>query len=1130
MLGGASFQSLAVFSFNFFRSYYSIIMKSFRLLFFLIILNSFLCGQFLDFTSGSGFSIDPGYDTMGSTVDSSGISFSGLDNQVISGVWSSNIDLSSMSSISQIPLYGSITSAPSSSFLVVLYDSAFNSVELTGGNWSDLASQGYTTLSIPSSSFAWNDVMAIEIVTGGLGSSISGVLTGFGFNTPGLVELVALGCLSFTEGFSQDLGYPITAPLGPMEPGFHVRGTGFNLSSSGMWDTAQDFSVISSATELRLYGTATSAPSSSFSVVLYDSAFNSVELTGGNWSDLASQGYTTLSIPSSSFAWDDVMAIDIYNGGIGNAIDVTFTMLCAYGEENDSDGDGTPDEEDAFPNDPNEWIDTDGDTIGNNADTDDDNDTYSDVNDAFPLDASEWVDTDGDTLGNNADADDDNDTYLDANDAFPLDASEWLDSDGDLVGDNSDAFPNDPSETTDTDGDGVGDNSDLVVENWLFDQCNLQPLMYGDHYYGTAVSYAASLNLSTYNTNFYRFECNAGVNGEYGTQAVYLNISDTGLNYQLAILGVENLGNPMSFAIKSIGEEYSEREYSDQIGQVITLSRMGDIYFAFSIGMYDDAWDSDGSYYNKDWGWAKISVSPSLTMVWPIQPPSLSLISSKQVYGGDSYKGNRVSGIIVGEETAIETTPNLPIPSSVPILPDLEDFYESQNGDDPMIINATPTDGYPTNFTYQWYHNNFAIPSIYGGENSSFSIDSSDIRNGTYRIEVTNDAGTTSAEFEYRVFEDADGDGLSDYRESNILGTNPNLSDTDSDGLNDYDEVITHLTDPNVYDSDSDGLSDGDEVNTYSSDPLDSDSDDDGLSDGSEVSTHLTDPIDADSDNDKLIDGYEVNKSLTDPNDTDSDDDGLSDFDEVVNFTFIEGYFTWEEARLDAISRGGHLATITSIDEWDKFTTLLDEIDYRNQSRGVAIGGTDQNSEGDWEWVTGEPWTIEFWHEAEPNDSGDGGVSEDYLGIYNTNPYTWYDYNNFSGSSLQNYVLEKPHTDPNDADSDDDGISDGNEINIYSSNPLSSDTSGDGFSDGFIVSEGLNPTSDYSALRTRTIEQVKDLRPGSTVIEVSGNQASVQLQMEESSDLQTWEDTGTPATMTIPADTDTKFFRFKMAE
>ena len=59
---------------------------------------------------------------------------------------------------------------------------------------------------------------------------------------------------------------------------------------------------------------------------------------------------------------------------------------------------------------------------------------------------------------------------------------------------------------------------------------------------------------------------------------------------------------------------------------------------------------------------------------------------------------------------------------------------------------------------------------------------------------------------------------------------------------------------------------------------------------------------------------------------------------------------------------------------------------------------------------------------------------------------------------------------------------------------------------------------------------MQDLRSGSVMIEVSGNQATMQLQMEESSDLQTWEDTGDPATMTIPADIDTKFFRFKMAE
>ncbi len=51
----------------------------------------------------------------------------------------------------------------------------------------------------------------------------------------------------------------------------------------------------------------------------------------------------------------------------------------------DSDGDGFPDSEDDFPFDPNEWLDTDGDGIGNNADTDDDNDTLLDFQDPWPL-------------------------------------------------------------------------------------------------------------------------------------------------------------------------------------------------------------------------------------------------------------------------------------------------------------------------------------------------------------------------------------------------------------------------------------------------------------------------------------------------------------------------------------------------------------------------------------------------------------------------------------------------------------------------------------------------------------------------------------------------------------------------
>ena len=75
------------------------------------------------------------------------------------------------------------------------------------------------------------------------------------------------------------------------------------------------------------------------------------------------------------------------------------------------------------------------------------------------------MDTDGDLIGNNADTDDDGDGVDDASDAFPLDPSETLDSDGDEVGDNADAFPLDATETTDSDSDGVGDNSDAYPNN-----------------------------------------------------------------------------------------------------------------------------------------------------------------------------------------------------------------------------------------------------------------------------------------------------------------------------------------------------------------------------------------------------------------------------------------------------------------------------------------------------------------------------------------------------------------------------------------------------------------------------------------------------------------------------------------
>jgi len=167
-----------------------------------------------------------------------------------------------------------------------------------------------------------------------------------------------------------------------------------------------------------------------------------------------------------AFPLDDSESADTDGDGTGNNADT------------DDDNDGVPDSEDAFPLDATETEDFDGDGIGDNADTDDDNDGVSDGNDAFPYDDSESADTDGDGIGNNADTDDDNDGVPDDEDAFPLDETETEDFDGDGIGDNADTdddndgipdsqdvFPFDGSEALDTDGDGIGNNADTDDDN-----------------------------------------------------------------------------------------------------------------------------------------------------------------------------------------------------------------------------------------------------------------------------------------------------------------------------------------------------------------------------------------------------------------------------------------------------------------------------------------------------------------------------------------------------------------------------------------------------------------------------------------------------------------------------------------
>ena len=103
-----------------------------------------------------------------------------------------------------------------------------------------------------------------------------------------------------------------------------------------------------------------------------------------------------------------------------------------------------------------------------------DGDGVSNLEDAFVYSGEEWEDVDEDGLGDNladdnigevSDAllDSDGDGHINKYDDFPYNPNEHLDSDGDGIGDEGDFFPNDPEKSLmpDMDGDGVEDSVDL---------------------------------------------------------------------------------------------------------------------------------------------------------------------------------------------------------------------------------------------------------------------------------------------------------------------------------------------------------------------------------------------------------------------------------------------------------------------------------------------------------------------------------------------------------------------------------------------------------------------------------------------------------------------------------------------
>jgi len=91
-------------------------------------------------------------------------------------------------------------------------------------------------------------------------------------------------------------------------------------------------------------------------------------------------------------------------------------------------------------------------------------------------------------------------------------------------------------------------------------------------------------------------------------------------------------------------------------------------------------------------------------------------------------------------------------------------------------------------------------------------------------------------------------------------------------------------------------------------------------------------------------------------------------------YYLISGTLSWYDANAYAQNMGGTLAVITSAEENEIVSQLLNE---------VVIGGCwlgAESTSGEWKWVTGEEFVYSNWGEGEPNNNG--GI-EFYLENYN---------------------------------------------------------------------------------------------------------------------------------------------------
>ena len=790
---------------------------------------------------------------------------------------------------------------------------------------------------------------------------------------------------------------------------------------------------------------------------------------------------------------------DLDNDGVFNNED-----LCMEGDDdwfsnsaNDYDGDGCQDSTEDLDDDNDYLSDLQEAIIGTNAtNPDTDGDGYLDGLDDYPLDASEWLDTDNDGIGNNADTDDDNDGWADLfenmcgtnsldSGSIPNDFDgdgdcDEVDSDDDNDGtsDSMDAFPFDSSADADTDGDGMPDTMfvpditqipvDGLIGYWNFDDSSGNPIdSSGESHVSTAfgnLSYGEEGHANDAiqfdgDGDYVEIEANDVFNVTNITISVWVKLEDLNVNPW----------TPGSVICRGNGFE--------EVWCIDLVGNSNNTYYRF--------WHR---HSDLNWSYSPVITTTSAGLGWNHILVTYDGTVSKIFFNGILESSSTgISGSLSpsNESVYIATRQNaqsggLPINDINATIDELRIYNRALNNSEIQLL-------YEVSYTLIEDHDddNDGWTDVEESECGTSSLNSNDIPTDTDLDGYCN--AIDAFPLDPNEWEDSDGDGVGD--NSDIFPEDPTETtdtdgdgigdnidpDADNDGWNDSDEdvCLTDWLDSSSVpgDIDSDGICDA----------LETDLDNDGWSNANETAcgTDMNDinsvPVDTDGDmicdimdgdmdgdlvpNDQdlfplnPLEWYDFDgDGIGDNTDPDDDNDGCMDVSDDLPFDPTECDDTDGDGtgnNVDVDDDGDGIIDVNDPFPLDGAATVDTDgdgfPDYLNGTSSTGlVADIDDDNDGYNDTDDAFPLDVTEWldtdgdgqgNNADVNDDGDN--CPDVIDAFPLNPAECFD---TDGDGIGNNA---------DSDDDNDGWLDGTEMACGSSDPLNASSVPDDFdSDG----------------------------------------------------------------------------------